>query len=165
MIALRLALVLLLAALTAGCGFQLRGTATLPFATIAIALPEGNELRNQLQQGIEAQTATRIADSGHAQVRLLVIADSPQKNILSLSSAGRVREFQLVRILAFRVVDADGREYLPATTLRAARAITFDDTRVLAKESEEQLLWRDIQSDLVQQVIRRLTAARLPPAD
>jgi LPS-assembly lipoprotein len=164
MASLRL-LSLLLVALIAGCGFQLRGAATLPFDTIAIALPDGNELRRQLQQSIEAQTQTRVAAAEHAQVRLVVVLDTPQKNILSLSSAGRVREFQLVRVLGFRVIDAQGRDYLPTTTLRSARAITFDDTRVLAKESEEALLWRDIQSDLVQQMIRRLTAAKLPAAD
>ena len=156
---------LLLAVFVAGCGFQLRGVATLPFDTIAITLPDGNELRRQLQQNLEALTQTRVTDAEHAQARLLVVFDTPQKNILSLSSAGRVREFQLVRVLAFRVVDAQGREYLPPTTLRSARAITFDDTRVLAKESEEALLWRDIQNDLVQQMIRRMTAAKLPPAD
>jgi LPS-assembly lipoprotein len=32
----------------------------------------------------------------------------------------------------------------------------------LSKESEEQLLFRDMRSDLVQQMIRRLAAARLP---
>jgi LPS-assembly lipoprotein len=155
----------LLAMLLASCGFHLRGTATLPFETIGIALPDGNELRSQLKRAIETQTQARVAAADHAQVRLLILVDAPQKNILSLSSAGRVREFQLVRILSFRVVDAKNQEFIPTTTLRAVREITFDDTRVLAKESEEAQLWRDIQNDLVQQVIRRLTAAKLHPAD
>ena len=155
----------LLAILLAGCGFQLRGAATLPFETINIALPDANELRSQLKRGIETQTQTRVADVEHAQARLFILADAPQKNILSLSSAGRVREFQLVRVLSFRVVDAKNQEFIPATTLRVVREITFDDTRVLAKESEEAQLWRDIQNDLVQQVVRRLTVAKLRPAE
>jgi len=159
------ALLPLLTMVLAGCGFQLRGTATLPFETISIALPDASELRAQLKRGIETQTQAHIADAEHAQAHLHVIVDAPQKNILSLSSAGRVREFQLVRILSFRVVDAKNQEFIPTTTLRATREITFDDTRVLAKESEEAQLWRDIQNDLVQQVIRRLTVAKLHPVE
>ncbi|MFN0162016.1 MAG: LPS assembly lipoprotein LptE, partial [Burkholderiales bacterium] len=34
----------------------------------------------------------------------------------------------------------------------------FNDTQVLAKESEEALLYRDMQTDMVQQVLRRLAA-------
>jgi LPS-assembly lipoprotein len=40
--------------------------------------------------------------------------------------------------------------------------VSYDDTQVLAKESEEQLLFRDMQSDMVQQILRRLAAARKP---
>jgi LPS-assembly lipoprotein len=36
-------------------------------------------------------------------------------------------------------------------------------TLVLSKESEELLLLRDMQGDLVQQLMRRLAAAKLQP--
>lgn len=38
--------------------------------------------------------------------------------------------------------------------------MTFDDAALLSKEGEEILLWRDIQNDLVQQLMRRLAAAK-----
>jgi LPS-assembly lipoprotein len=40
------------------------------------------------------------------------------------------------------------------------RDISFSDALVLSKEAEEVLLWRDIQNDLVQQLLRRLAAAK-----
>jgi LPS-assembly lipoprotein len=159
------ALSALLLLLPAACGFQLRGAVTLPYETLHIAQPEASELRAALKRQVEASTATRIVeDAKQAQASLQVIADNSSKDILSLSSAGRVREFQLVRSFTFRIVDNQGREIVAPGTIRVTREITFDDTRVLAKESEEALLRKDMQNDLVQQLLRRLAAAKPRPA-
>ncbi len=142
----RLALLLLLA--LSACGFQLRGVYTLPFDKLYIALPETNELRVALQRGIATGTRTQVVDNATgATATLHVVRDVSAKNILSIGSDGRVREFQLARTFAFRVQDREGRDLLPESSL--------------AVESEEVLLWRDIQNDLVQQILRRLAAAKV----
>ena len=41
------------------------------------------------------------------------------------------------------------------------RDLTYNDTDVIAKEQEEILLYRDMQSDAVQQLVRRLQTARV----
>lgn len=157
---------LLATLLLSACGFQLRGSYALPFDSLYITLPETNPLQATLKRNIEASTQTRIAESAkEAQAVLTVLADQPVKNILSINSAGRVAEFQLVRTFVFRVADAQGREYLPTSTLAIRRDITFNDAEVLSKESEEKLLWRDIEQDLVQQILRRLAAAKLKTED
>ena len=61
----------------------------------------------------------------------------------------------------FRVRDAAGAELLGPTEINLRRPITFNETQVLAKESEEVLLYRDMQTDLVQQVMRRLVAIKV----
>jgi len=58
------------------------------------------------------------------------------------------------------VHDRKGREYIPLTTLLQVRDILFNDSIVLAKESEEQLLYQDMQRDMVQQIMRQLAAAQ-----
>ncbi len=156
----RLALLLLLA--LSACGFQLRGVYTLPFDKLYIALPETNELRVALQRGIATGTRTQVVDNATgATATLHVVRDVSAKNILSIGSDGRVREFQLARTFAFRVQDREGRDLLPESSLAVIRDITFSDAAVLSKESEEVLLWRDIQNDLVQQILRRLAAAKV----
>ena len=155
----------LLLLLPAACGFQLRGAFSLPFQTLYIAQPETSELRAAIKRQVEAATATRVVDDAkQAEAGLLVVADDNSKDILSLSSAGKVREYQLIRSLSFRVVDPKGQDLLAPATIRVTREITFDDTRVLAKESEEALLRRDMQNDIVQQLLRRLAAAKVRPA-
>lgn len=159
---LLLAITLILSA----CGFRLRGSfdAPLPFATLHIAQPETSELHATLKRSIEATGKTRIVkEAKEAQAVLSVLGDSQQKNILSLSAAGRVREFQLVRTFSFRLHDPKGRDFLPPGTIIVRRDITFSDELVLSKESEEALLWRDMQGDLVQQLLRRLSVAKPHP--
>ena len=86
--------------------------------------------------------------------------ESRAKEILSLTAQGRVREFQLRYRVGFRVHDGKGREFVPASVIQLTRDVTFNDTEILAKEQEEQLLFRDMQTDMVQLIMRRLAAAK-----
>lgn len=186
--AAKLSLILALAGLLAACGFKLRGGADLPgyklpFATIVLSMPQTSEFYAQLKRNIEASSpGTRVVtEEKEADAILTVVSDTRQKLILSLNAAGRAREFQLVRSFTFKVhanapvappptakysdtpAAAGPTEYIPQSTVTLRREITFSDDLVLSKESEEALLWRDIQNDLVQQMMRRLAAARLQP--
>ena len=179
---------LLLVGLLAGCGFKLRGSAELPgyklpFATIALSLAPTSEFYAQLKRTIEASSpGTRVVDAKQAEAILTVLADTSQKVILSLNAAGRAREYQLLRTFTFKVsanvaaatpaervkytdaaVSPAAIEYIAPSTIALRRDITFSDDLVLSKESEEALLLRDMQSDLVQQLMRRLAAAKLQP--
>lgn len=157
------ALLLALTLLLAGCGFQLRGAYTLPFETLYINLPESSELHAQIKRAISAASHTRIVSTAtEAQASLLLSDDQAAKNILSLSAAGRTREYQLVRNLNFRIVDAQMNDWLPPGRITIRRDIGYTDDLVLSKEAEEALLWRDIQADLVQQLLRRLSTAKNP---
>jgi len=187
--AAKLSVILLLIGLLTACGFKLRGSAelpgyTLPFTTIALSLAPTSEFYALLKRNIEASSpGTRVvADTKEAEAILAVLGDSTEKVILSLNAAGRAREFQLVRRFSFKVhsnvpggttapavkyIDAPAlagpTEYIPPSTITLRREITFSDDLVLSKESEEALLWRDMQGDLVQQLMRRLAAAKLKP--
>ncbi len=153
----------LLGALLSGCGFQLRGQASLPFSTLYV--PGSSPLAVELKRNVVAGTHTRlVSQERDAQAILGFTSESREKVILSFNESGLVREFQLRYRVGFRVYDAKGRDYLPASEIQLTRDISFNDAQVLAKESEEQLLYRDMQSDMVQQIIRRLAAARTPTA-
>ncbi len=156
------ALLLVLALAIAGCGFRLRGSAELPFETLYI--PQSTSgIGLDLKRNIEAGTSAKvITDARKAQAILQIDQESRGKQILSLTGAGRVREFQLLYTVVFRVHDGKGGEYVPSNTIQLTREMTFADTQILAKESEEQLLFRDMQVEAVQQILRRLSAAQVP---
>ncbi len=163
------------ALVTTACGFKLRGAYTFPFASVTLQTPAtAPEFGLQLQRTVQgegtltllsdAQVATQLDASGsaslvrHAKVRVLeVFVD---KRILSLSSGGKVREFQLEQRVKFDVVDAFDKPMLAERTISATREYSFTDAQALAKEGEERMLRADMQTDLIAQMMRQLQAAR-----
>ena len=149
------------ALLLSGCGFRLRGPQALDFATVHINTPAETELGAQLRRLIATSgTTTAIENAEQADARLQILSNNRGREILSLTGAGKVREYQLTQTLRFQLLDKTGTPLIPPTNLSARREYTFDDSQVLGKEQEENLLYRDMQADLVQQMMRRLAAAR-----
>jgi LPS-assembly lipoprotein len=145
-----------------GCGFHLRGSATVPFQTLYIPNPKSG-IALELKRNIEAGTNAKVVDDPKAADAILELTgESREKIILSLTGTGRVSEFRLRYRVSYRVHDGKGGEYVPTSVVQLQRDVTYSDSEILAKEAEEQLLFRDMQSDLVQQVLRRLSAAEKP---
>lgn len=144
------------------CGFALRGPVSFPFKSIYIGLSDASPLGGELKRQIRANGQTQItAEAKDAEVILDVLSETREKQILSLNSQGRVREYNLLYNFRFRLRNAVGKEYLEPVTVQLKRTITFNEAQVLAKESEEALLYRDMQSDLVQQIMRRLSVVKM----
>ena len=145
-----------------GCGFALRKAPDFAFATLYSGLPEtsplGVELRRSLQSGGKVRVISDSRQINEAQVILDVLGDQREKVVLSRNAAGLVREFQLRTRFTFKLRTLAGKELIPVTEIMQQRDISFNESAVLAKEAEESLLYRDMQSDVVQQVMRRLAA-------
>ena len=157
----RFVLLGLVASLPWGCGFQLRGRMDLPFETMYVEGMTYSAFTSQLRRNIAAGGSTRLVDQpGDAAAVVYLLGDSQERGILTVSGAGRVRELQLRYRVSFRVATATGREWLPVNEVVVVRDLTYDDTQILAKEGEAQMLFRDMQSDAVQQVLRRIQAIR-----
>ena len=145
-----------------GCGFKLRGAQSYDFQTLAIA-GTGSTLADELRRslGKNVQLLPPGAPLKTAQVILDIVREQRERVVVGISSTGQVRELQLRIRLVFRVRTPQGDELVPQTELLQRRDISFNETAVLAKEAEEALLYRDMQTDLVQQLLRRLAAVRL----
>ena len=145
-----------------GCGFALRKAPDFAFTTLFSGLPEssplGVELRRSLQSSGKVQVITDPRRLSEAQVILDVLADQREKVVLSLNASGQVRENQLRIRFRFKLRTLAGKELIPESEITQQRDITFNETAALSKESEEALLYRDMQSDIVQQLVRRLAA-------
>ena len=159
--AARIAAALVLAFAISGCGFKLRGARTLPFPTIFLSAGGNSALGAELARNIRVGTATKVVpDRKEAAAVLDILAETRDREILSLNAQGRAREYTLRYRLSFKVHDGKGHDFIPATEIAVQRDISFNESEVLAKESEEALLYRDMQTDLVQQILRRLAAAK-----
>jgi len=172
----RLAAAVLAVALTvSACGFHLRGDGghyTLPFPTMYVGLPESSPLAIDLKRNIRANGGTTVVNAARDADGVIEVLSDPEKtrtkSILTLNRNGRVSQYLLSYNIVFRVLDKQGKELLGPTQILLTRPIDFNETQLLAKEQEEALLYKDMQTDLVQQMMRRIAAIKpqqvsLPP--
>lgn len=149
-----------LSALT-GCGFQLRRPPELTFNSIALTgftprSPLAEELRRQLLLQV------RVLDApDKAQVVLHAMEDQRERSAVATTSAAQVRELQLRLKLIFRAHTPGGRELIARSELLLLRDMNYSENAALAKEFEESEIFREMQTDLVGQVLRRLAAVRV----
>jgi len=147
--------------LLAGCGFQLRQPPRLSFASIALTgfparSPLAEEFRRQLEQQV------RVLDTpDKAEVVLQALDDAREKSVVASTAAAQVRELQLRLKFHFRAHTPGGRELIPRAELLLSRDLSYSETQALGKEAEENELYRDMQADVVAQVLRRLAAVRV----
>lgn len=147
----------------AGCGFQLRRPPTLNFATLQlVGFPVRSPFTEELRRSIEASGSTRVVESvAQAQVVLEALEDVRDKTVAAQTAAGQVREFTLRTRLRFRLRTPAGRLLIRDTELLLSRDMSYNETNALAKAQEEAMLYRGMQRDIVDQVMRQLAA--VPP--
>lgn len=179
-----LALILFVAIFVSSCGFQLRGTGNssyaIPYKTFFIQLPENSDVKIWLQRYIRAsnnaenrqQNQTELLENFdfaenqklEPEQQIFVdgifqqLMDARQKQILSLTSSGRVREYRLQLTYQFQVINSKGEVVISPNTISLTRDISYDDNSLLSKDLEENILWKDLTNDLVNQIMFRLTA-------
>jgi len=139
----------------AGCGFQLRGQAQLPFSAAYVQAANDSATAVALRQALSTQG--RLATAlDTAPVRITLANESRAKTILALSGGGKVREFRLEYRVYVSAMNATGQVTLPPVELSLYRDFSFSDAQVLAKEAEEAALWRSMTQEATRQILRRL---------
>jgi LPS-assembly lipoprotein len=152
------------AVLLAGCSFHLRGQAAMPFETLYLkATNPGTQFISELRRNLEANKVELVDTAAQADVVLDIVAETPDKQILSLSGSGRVNEFQLFYRVSLRAYDLNNNDVIPAEEIVMHSDFPYDDNNVLAMEGEETLLYQNMRSDMVQRIVRRLSRVKLKP--
>jgi LPS-assembly lipoprotein len=153
-----------LALLLAGCGFELRKPPSFAFASIYLAVPPMSQLGLELQRALAASGGVSLVTDQRqverADLVFELLQELREKVVLGRTSTGAVREYQLRIRLRFKVRNRQGIERIPDTELVQQRDISYSESFALAKEAEEDLLYRNMQTDLVRQILRRLAALR-----
>ncbi|MEO0003497.1 MAG: hypothetical protein RLZZ22_1189 [Pseudomonadota bacterium] len=150
----------------AGCGFRLRGALQLPFASLRSNLSRHSEIGHELRAQLQA-SGVRLVEPGlagqplpAADVELTVLNEQRERAVVGITSIGQVRELQLRVRFKFRVRSGKGRDLIDDLELLQERDLSYDEALVLGKQAEEELLYREMQSDIVRQLMRRLAAIR-----
>lgn len=153
-----------LSAALAGCGFELRKPPRYAFTTlfnsISIASPFAVKLTRSLESSGQVEVITDPRQIERAEVIFDQLFELREKVVVGRTSTGAIREYQLRLRYRFRVRSRNGIELIPDTEIVQTRDINFNETGALSKESEEALLYKDMENDLVLQLQRRLAAIR-----
>jgi LPS-assembly lipoprotein len=150
------------ASLLAGCGFKLRSSQTFAFETVAVTPESGGAVASELVRYLGNKVRPLAPSKGGEapQVIVDIVQELREKTVVAVNATGQVREFQLRIRVKFRMRTPQGRELISDSEVTQQRDISFNESAVLAKEAEEGLLYRDMQSDIVQQLLRRLAAVK-----
>lgn len=152
-------------ALLAACGFRPRGVPQFAFASLYLAAPAGSLLALELRRTLQAVggrlvVLTDPATLPQAEAVFELLAEQQERSVVGLSASGQARELELRLRIRFRLRNQAGAELIAPTEILQQRELSYNETIALAKEAEEALLYRNMRSDLVQQLVRRLAAAK-----
>lgn len=161
MTALRLTILFLFASLLSGCGFHLRGSVDLPanYQRMAIeGVSEYSTLGLNLKRSLRGN-GVEVVEATAAQVILKLSQVSYQRRLLSVSAvSGKTAEYELHYSLTMSVRDRQGNVLLSEQPLQQLRDYVFDQNNVLGTDNQEAQLRKDMERDLVGQILRRLQA-------
>ncbi|MEO5735460.1 MAG: LPS assembly lipoprotein LptE [Rubrivivax sp.] len=141
-----------------GCGFRVRQPSKMSFRSIAlVGFAPRSTLAAELRTLLAEQV--RVVDTpDSAEVVLQALADVRERSVVATTAAAQVRELSLRLRFEFLARTGSGRLLLPPVELMLSRDLNYIESQALAKAFEETELYREMQSDVVLQVISRLAA-------
>lgn len=145
-----------------GCGFALRSSQNFAFQTVAVTPERTGGVAAELARylGDRVRPLAVVAGQAPAEAVVDILQEAREKIVVGVNASGQVREFELRLRVTFRLRTPAGVELIAPTQIALQREFSFNETAVLAKEAEEVLLYRDMQTDIVQQLVRRLAAVK-----
>jgi LPS-assembly lipoprotein len=153
-------LLLAFASLFAGCGFHLRGDPSVPpeMARTYIATDDRYSLfYRTFRRQLENAGAELVESPVEATAELAILTDDTGQRVLSVSARNVPTEFEVYYTVYYTV--RSGEKVLLEPQLQTlTRDYTYDETRVLGKAREEELLRKAIVEDLVRLVLIQVSS-------
>jgi LPS-assembly lipoprotein len=144
--------------LLSACGFQLRGDPSTGLKTLYVP---GTGVAQEIRRTLSGGPTKVVQSAKEAEAHLSIMAEGREKQIHTITGAGRVYEFELKLAVRFQML-AKGREepVIPPTEITSRRIITYSEAAPTAKDVEEQLLFKDMQIEMADRILRQVAIAR-----
>lgn len=151
---------ILLALLLAGCGFQLRGASSVPpemARTYVEAIDRHSLFYRELSAGLRSAGVEVVDNPADATSVFSIVTDDTGQRVLSVSARNVPTEFEVFYSVSYRLI-AGERTLMPLRTQTLTIDYTWDETLVLGKEKEEQVLRESLVDDLVRVIMIQLSS-------
>jgi LPS-assembly lipoprotein len=159
-----LVMLLLVAMVTGGCGFHLRGEAPLlnPDNIPSPLYVNGPGLDSALRSAVVLQlrqAGVALTDSSaDAAATLRLRSPSSGSRLLSVDSRNKAVEYELTESVSMALVSASGETLIEPQQISVTRIQYRPDDAILAGANEEELLRSEMRGDLANRVLIRLAA-------
>ncbi len=147
-----------------GCGFHLRGSADLA-SNLKTMYVQGIDLTTgvgrALKTGLTGNGVNVLESYQKGASVLTILNHKVDKRVLSVGgNSAKVSEYELYGVINYKVTDDKGQLIGDEQKVEAFRDYQFDDSQVLAKAEEEKQLREELEQQLVQNVLRRLSTLK-----
>jgi len=155
----RAVLVVLLGLLAAGCGFQLRGMdLRTSVATAYVQAAPRHGFTEPLKVAL-VRAGVELVDGPTADALVIELLDERRgRRSVSVSDRALAAEYQVEVGVRYAVRDSAGRQLIEPQWLERERVFRADRDNILGSSEERALLEREMQAELIQQIIRALDA-------
>jgi LPS-assembly lipoprotein len=150
---------LLVTASLGACGFQLQGSTSIPpelSRTYIDPVERNTQFHRELERQLLAAGVDVVESAGSATAILTITADDTGQRVLSVSARNVPTEYEVFYSVGYSL--ASGEDVLLAPQdITLVRDYTWDETLVLGKLREEELMRDAIVRDLVRTVLKQIS--------
>jgi LPS-assembly lipoprotein len=157
---LRILSLVFLVCTLAACGFQLRGAYNLPEHLSPLFLDKDSMsllLYKELRSTMIASGAELTEDEANAASILQVSREQNTRDVISVDSLGRAREYRLIYRFSF-TLQASEEAVIDKSNIQLTRNLLFNPEAVLGVAEETENIYRDMIRDSAGLILLRLQA-------
>jgi LPS-assembly lipoprotein len=148
---------LALAVLASGCGYQLRGTGGVALDAGSVYVQGRGSVANEVKRQLELSGTATAATATDAEYVVRLSNERYDRNVLSVSPrTGKVEEYEVVLRADYSIARAGGVPLVENEQASAQRDYVFDETAVLGKFEEERQIRDDLAQQVAYQILLRL---------
>jgi LPS-assembly lipoprotein len=142
-----------------GCGFRMRGSVDVPVnmpTTFVQGVDKYRGITPAIKRILRGSGVQLTENPKQAELVLKIYGEKQTRRVLSVGSTNaKVREYELNYQVDFGL-ELGGRDLVEKQTISLMRDYTFDETAVNAKQNEENMLYKDMQSNAIRQLLQRV---------
>ncbi len=141
-----------------GCGFHLAGTGEFSNSlerTSVQGFAISRELLNQIKRNLKSNQID-VVNPEQATALVNVLSEETEKEVLTLDSDGKAREYELILKVSFDVKGTDNSYFLKPQEIQLSRDFVFDKRDLLGANEEEAQLFDEMKRDAAKLIVYRL---------
>lgn len=150
----------LIALVLSACGFQLRGSVSIPAELHQMSLHCSNELSKVLCQTLTKQlelNEVNLVEDNQADYILTITALDSSRRAVSITNRAVAVEYEVTNKATFNLVAADQTVIIKDTSASARQTYRFDEDNVISKTREEEQVKDQLNKLLASKIISRLS--------